>query len=52
MEQLQHREDLVEPSDLVEEQTHPLPRGGTDLIAFEQTTNGGEITWSNYVERL
>jgi hypothetical protein len=33
------------PSDFVREQTHPLPRGGTDLIAFEpslskQQTNG------------
>jgi hypothetical protein len=32
---LQRREDLVLPSVLVREQTHPLSRGGTDLIAFE-----------------
>jgi hypothetical protein len=32
---INRREDPVWPSDLVREQTHPLPRGGTDLIAFE-----------------
>jgi hypothetical protein len=26
---------VVLPNDLVWEQTHPLPQGGTDLIAFE-----------------
>jgi hypothetical protein len=46
MEQLLRREDLVLPSDLVRDQTHPLPRGGTDVMKQAPPTVSARLTAS------